>query len=239
MQLHGPVDLGVGCEDLLDQRRARPGKPDDEDRIGRIKAYAVPRCEEVCGAHGDLAVDPYVEVRRAVVAPLLLQGIALGVVVEGAFELAASLECGAEREAQLDAIVLGGGVVGDRGDHLLDLLVREDVRLRIRKRPVRVAVVRLQAVRLAIQGDGTVDVAVCLVDVRRGHGKDVVLGVRLGKGFETGDRIVVAADTAACRAMQRADHVQVGGVGRARVVRRELREQDLRLLGGAHELLHA
>ena len=136
------------------------------------------------------------------VSAFLLEGVALGVVAEGALELAPGLEGVAEREAELDAITRKRRIVGHRGDHLLDLLPSEGVRLRVRKAPVRVAVVRFQPVGIAVERDGAVDVAVRLVHVGSGDREDVVLGVRLGECFEAGDRVAVAADAAACGTVQ-------------------------------------
>src|SRR5256885_911285 len=50
-ELLGPFDLRMRSEHLLDQRRARAGEPDDEDRLVAYDAIACARREELPRTH--------------------------------------------------------------------------------------------------------------------------------------------------------------------------------------------
>ena len=229
MQFHGAVHLRVGGEDLLDQRGAGAGQADDEDGVRRLAADAGAAREQLGRADGDLAFHAHRQLRRAVGGGALLEGVALAEVAERGLVVAARLTGVAEGEAQLDAIQFGGvqGVCG--GGHLRYLGSVELIALGVRQAPVRIAVVALEAVRLAVEGHRLVQVTGGLVNMRQGDGIGRIVRLRR-------HQLAVAGD--GFRAL--ADAVAGGGVEGAHRpgVLRLLLQQAFRLFVGEGELLH-
>ena len=99
-------------EDLLDQCRAGARQSDDEDRVLGLAAPAAACFDELCREDRARATHILGRRRRVVGSDRAADSIALGVMIEGSCELLRVLQCLAEREVQVQAVV--GGEVAAR-----------------------------------------------------------------------------------------------------------------------------
>ena len=98
------LDLRMGGEDLLDERRSGAWQPDNENRIRVRRADARARGEKLAGAHLDLLARVGFGDFRMVAAFGALERVAALVKLPGFRILVPVLERFAEREAQMVAI---------------------------------------------------------------------------------------------------------------------------------------
>ena len=158
-QLHRAFDGRVAGEDLLDQRRAGARQPDDEDRIGRIRAHAFARAEEIGRVLLAHARKTRAGVVRAVRHLREAQPVAVRIVRERARVVLAIFQRLAERERDVQPVLPCKIVARERRAHVRDLGFVEAERLEIREAPVRLAEVRIERDAAAIRIDRAVGVA--------------------------------------------------------------------------------
>ena len=152
-QFRGTFDAAVAGEDLLDQRRSRSRQTDDEDRVGGAIAPAAPRGEEVgrqdAGGGGDMiAVAVGIPAHLGAAA-----GVGAGVMIEGGGMVGRVLQRLAEREMQVEAVVVGQPLPRQRRAHRRDVVGSEAEGLEVGEAPPGLAERRAAHDGGAIGGD--------------------------------------------------------------------------------------
>ena len=152
-QLHRALDQRVAREDLLDQGRAGAGHADDEDRIRRGDAVSGPRAEEFgrVDLRGPLQAGAGGVGR--VRYPRQPQRVAAGIVREGPGVLAAVLERLAEREIQVQPVLVFEVRALQLRPHRGDVGIVETEGLEVGQAPPGIAEARVEFEAAAIGGD--------------------------------------------------------------------------------------
>ena len=138
-------------QDLLDQRRARARHPDDEDWVGRFGA-ALARREGLCGECLNTALDGPTDLVRPVRLELQPQRVGRGIMREGLIRAPKVVQCLAEREVEVKAVLVGEVARMKRLLHRAKVGFGELHRLEVRKAPPCLAKRRLERDRLPVCG---------------------------------------------------------------------------------------
>ena len=154
-QFAGPFDEAVAGENLLDQRRARSRQTDDEDRIGCRTAAARACRKEGRGEQGGLPPALIGGVVRIVAERRVVGAIALGIGGEGGLVLALVLQRLAQREVEMDALLVVGRPIARR-PHRRNVFRRETEGLEVGEAPPHFAEHRVLPKRGAIGVDRVV-----------------------------------------------------------------------------------
>ena len=191
-QLHRALDFRVRGEDLLEQRRPRPGESHDEDRrrvrIADARALGI----EADIEHRADALGPRLErirIERSIPTP---PGVAGGVVPEGAGRVAALFVGFTEREMPLRfarGIVRG---IGQLRRHRGDLLVAEGVIFKVRQGPAGFGVGRLERPTRLVGRLALGPVAERLVHVTDRGPKPHLAGLEARRFLVGGERFLLA-----------------------------------------------
>ena len=197
-------------QDLLEQRRPRPRQADDEDRVGcgrpapRARAQELRRKQSLRALH--LLAVPVGLVSDAGAA----QTVTLLVVLEGRSELPSVLQCLAEREVKVEAILfIQVGSLQLRA-HRSDVRLREPEGLQVREAPIGLAEMRRQLDTLAIGAETLVLATGRLQRMAVAH-PDLGVARILGEHVcIQPDRLLVFADTDEDGSLQ----VSIAGIAR-------------------------
>ncbi len=146
--------LGMGGQDLLDQRRARTRQPEDEDGRRIIRAPAGARGEEFGGEHRLQSHSAGVRDARAIAAGDAPQSVTARVEFPRRGVVAPVLQRLAQGETQIDAVHVLGARPGFRGSHAGDVIVSEPKGLEVGEAEPGHAIVRPRREGSAIVGDG-------------------------------------------------------------------------------------
>src|SRR5579862_27226 len=152
-QLHRAFHLGMAGQDLLDQRRARARHADDEDRIAGLASRAAPRREELRRERRARAAQVIAQRLRLIFHGFAAQRVGEAVLFEGFFVETFVLQRLAEREMEVEAVLVLDVASRDLLAHRGRVVRREAEGLEVRKAPPRLAEAGLEAEALAISSD--------------------------------------------------------------------------------------